>query len=247
MAKGYPAWNKGLTKETDERVKQNTENSSKSLLGRKSWNEGLTAKTDVRLAETGKKIKATRIQNDSYQAWNKGLKKETDERIAKQGKLVSKSRKDKSWEEIYGYEQSLVLKEKARLRLMGNDRLELPYGIEWLSVRKRVLERDNYVCQVCGNEIKECKKVHHIIPYRVIKKHNIKYLASVCKNCHLRVEPKSIPTEEITFDWYINYYISKGGKLPLETIRETSFMEGDIVRTSTINKIEEISGNTISI
>jgi len=245
MAKGYPAWNKGLTKETDERVKKYVENSSKSLKGRKSWNEGLTTKTDERLAKSGKKIRETRLKNNSYKSWNKGLTKESDKRVAKQGLLVSISRKGKTWEEIYGIDQAIILKQKAKKRLLGNiEKLDLNYGLEWLVIQKNVLKRDNHICKVCG---KKASRVHHVIPYRVIKKHDKKYLVSTCVKCHLKVEPKIIPTEEITFDWYINYYISKGGKLPLETTRKNPEMEYDIVRTSNINKIEELSGNMIAL
>ena len=58
-----PSWNRGLTKETDERVKKYTE-------------------TQI---ETKNKTHPV--------AWNKGLTKEDDERIAKYGKTVSLSKK----------------------------------------------------------------------------------------------------------------------------------------------------------
>lgn len=45
-----PAWNKGLTKETDERVIKYTRNSG-------NWNRGLTKETDNRIAERSEKMK----------------------------------------------------------------------------------------------------------------------------------------------------------------------------------------------
>ena len=53
--KGQPAWNKGLTKETDDRVL----NQSKSQIGRKSWNKGLTKETDIRVLKNSSNMQKT--------------------------------------------------------------------------------------------------------------------------------------------------------------------------------------------
>jgi hypothetical protein len=50
---GVEVWNKGLTKESDERVKKYSELASKSLKGRKVWNKG---KTGIYSDETLRKI-----------------------------------------------------------------------------------------------------------------------------------------------------------------------------------------------
>lgn len=63
--KGMPAWNKGLTKETDERVAKYS--------GKPAWNRGLTKETDPRVAQL---------------AWNTGLTKETDKRVAQQAETL---------------------------------------------------------------------------------------------------------------------------------------------------------------
>ena len=49
---GQVGWSKGLTKETDSRVKH----MSDSLKGRKVWNKGLTKETDERVRSYGRKI-----------------------------------------------------------------------------------------------------------------------------------------------------------------------------------------------
>jgi len=87
---GLPAWNRGLTKDVDERV----EKYSKKLRGRKghvSWNKGLTKETDPRLetiskkvsiAQIGKKINKNQLRGlEKGRFWCKGLTKETDNRL----------------------------------------------------------------------------------------------------------------------------------------------------------------------
>lgn len=62
-------WNKGLTKETDTRVRKMTEN-------RIQWNKGLTKETDERVKKMSESHKGRTV-------WNIGLTKETDERVRK--------------------------------------------------------------------------------------------------------------------------------------------------------------------
>jgi len=177
----------------------------------------------------------TRRQNNNLYSWNTGLTKETDERLKKASEKQSKDRKGVSWVDRFGDETAKDMKRQARQRLTGmiiDGKLELNYGLEWIKIRKEILIRDNYTCCVCN--VEKAEKVHHIVPYRIIKKHEKFLLVSVCKKCHLKIEPKNIPTEEITFESYINYYINKGGKLPLETTRRTPITGDDIVRTSDI-------------
>lgn len=46
-----------------------------------SWNKGLTKETDERVAANGLATQKTRLERDNYNAWNKGLTKEDDPRI----------------------------------------------------------------------------------------------------------------------------------------------------------------------
>ena len=57
MNKGKAPWNKGLTKETDARVKENAINIKKT-----HWCRGKTAKTDERVAMRTEKMRITRYQ-----------------------------------------------------------------------------------------------------------------------------------------------------------------------------------------
>ena len=98
-------WNKGLTANTDPRVKANGQATAKTRKERNnynSWNKGLTKDTDDRLKTVSSKVaKATKgrtawnkgvpasenqkqkqsLSMKGKPAWNKGLTKETDERV----------------------------------------------------------------------------------------------------------------------------------------------------------------------
>lgn len=67
----YVAWNKGLTKDTDERVANNGKNISESFLSGKSnpWCRGIDKYSDERLAKMTKKISNTvnsKVLNDEW-------------------------------------------------------------------------------------------------------------------------------------------------------------------------------------
>lgn len=59
------------------------------------WNKGLTAETDERVKANGQATKETRLRNNNYNAWNKGLTKETDDRVAKNIANMKSTIKDK--------------------------------------------------------------------------------------------------------------------------------------------------------
>lgn len=81
--KGQVAWNKGLTKETDIRVK----NISNSCKGRIPWSKGLTKETDKRLIRSEEAKKNVRRANKARESWCKGKTKFTDERLERSAEL----------------------------------------------------------------------------------------------------------------------------------------------------------------
>ena len=97
--RGLPAWNKGLTAETDDRVALNGQHTRETRIENGTyvaWNKGLKASEDPRVAKNIETRDATikakygvdNISQLPHDAWNKGLTKEIDERVAK----ISKSR-----------------------------------------------------------------------------------------------------------------------------------------------------------
>lgn len=91
---GRSSWNKGLTKETDERIAKMSEKISETSKKqyesgeRVAWTHGKTKETDERLgrvmAERQKKY-----DSGEWQPWNKGLTKETSASVAQAGRSIS--------------------------------------------------------------------------------------------------------------------------------------------------------------
>lgn len=78
-------WNKGLNKDSDDRVRKNVEATRNSRLNNKkpAWNKGLTKDSDERVAKYASKLQGE--NNPMYgvhrDPWNTGLTKETDSRV----------------------------------------------------------------------------------------------------------------------------------------------------------------------
>ena len=71
------AWNKGLTKETDIRVKLNSESISKSYTTGKSitWCKGLSKETDFRIKQMSEKISDTILEHVKNDNWHNSFGK----------------------------------------------------------------------------------------------------------------------------------------------------------------------------
>lgn len=111
MPLSHLAWNKGLTKDTDERIKRLAD----KKIGGTSWNKGLTRETDNRMKNVGFQ-KGYRVWNtgkhlslehklavsnglkryysvEGHTSWSNGLTAETDKRLRLLGQKVSITRK----------------------------------------------------------------------------------------------------------------------------------------------------------
>jgi len=60
----------------------------------------------------------------------------------------------------------------------------------WIKKREEALIRDNYTCVVCGS--RKSLEVYHIIPYRLVGKHEVENLVTLCEKCHHKFEKDSI-------------------------------------------------------
>ena len=61
-----------------------------------------------------------------------------------------------------------------------------PYHSEWRERRREARERDGNKCTICGSE--DRLQVHHVIPYRYSKSHDLSNLVTLCRSCHSRAE-----------------------------------------------------------
>jgi 5-methylcytosine-specific restriction endonuclease McrA len=64
---------------------------------------------------------------------------------------------------------------KSALRSTGSTR-------QWRSIRERILRRDGFICQYCGQE---ADTVDHVIPRRLGGLDNDENLLSACYKCNL--------------------------------------------------------------
>lgn len=63
-----------------------------------------------------------------------------------------------------------------------------PYVGEWRTRRREALDRDGYRCVLC--ESTDRIQVHHIVPYRYSKSHDLNNLVCLCRSCHSKEELK---------------------------------------------------------
>ena len=102
-------WAKGLTKETDERVRKIADDNDRKLRISRTmkekfqrgeiipWSKGLTKETDERIRKKAEKLSKTLkdlFKKGKMVVWNKGLTKETDKRIAEMTKKSGITQKE---------------------------------------------------------------------------------------------------------------------------------------------------------
>ena len=180
-----PVWNKGLTKEIDVRIRKYGEKNK----GRKCWSKGLTKETDVRLERAAEKHKG-------YKSWCKGLKMEDNEslrRIAEASKgRIPWNKGGTSWCKGLTKETNLIIKKRSIKHSKENHHAWkggiacLPYPKTWTKeLKEKIKKRDNYQC---GNPW--CKSmnlkldVHHINYNKKDCTEN--NLITICSSCHTR-------------------------------------------------------------
>jgi hypothetical protein len=181
------AWNKGLTKELDTRVK-NKANAQVGKKGCPAWNKGLTKDTDERIKKcSGKNIKKSLhkigkkhtkewCENQSkslkgHVSWNIGLTKETNESVKKAS--------DKNTGELH-------------FNWKGGDK---DYGCDFTNELKiKIKNRDNWHCANpwCKSH---CTKldVHHINYKKKDNREN--NLITLCVSCHSKTNYNRIMYE----------------------------------------------------
>lgn len=106
--------------------------------------------------------------------WNKGLTIE-DPRVAKYIETKTGMKYDIKKENPTWFERG-----HTPHNFVGNATKDYR-GRQWHNIRKKILERDDYTCQRCGEFGKE---VDHIVPWRVSKDNSEDNLQVLCKSCN---------------------------------------------------------------
>lgn len=80
----------------------------------------------------------------------------------------------------------------------------------WLRLRQRVIERDEYQCQMCkqyyGDSI--ILQAHHIKPRKRGGKDHMRNLVTLCSQCHDLAETEELSRKEIV-DYKAEKYVQK--------------------------------------
>jgi 5-methylcytosine-specific restriction endonuclease McrA len=112
------------------------------------------------------------------------------------------------------------------------------YGYDWKENRGLALERDKYTCQVCFK--KTNVNVHHIVPYRICKSNNILNLVTLCASCHRKSEMSTEKVIKISGvgDQFLEYL----GKMWITHITKNfDYSGGDALSNLKMSEIAGIS------
>jgi hypothetical protein len=222
-------WNKGLTKEIDERVRRYGEKESLSKRDKEPtenyleyWNSMKGKKYSV---ERNKKISETlrrKVKSGEFVPWNLGKTKETHYSVRK----ISQAKLGKTFEEIAKNVDPNEWKKKTAHYGKENSswRGGISYyrGKDWYEISKRFRQK-NSSCEKCCSKV---QVVHHILPYPTSKTHS--ELMSLCRRCHRSIENR--------LDKFFKITPRKDWNTPesVETIRRITnkWLVNDIVRTA---------------
>ncbi len=155
--KGQEGWSKGLTKETDERIRLRGEATS---ISRKKafkegsitlWSKGLTKETDERLARLAKK-QAEKFADDTHIPWAKGLSKETDVRIQNMADKVSLTHQNKNLRARLDEFKRLKV-DDIKARIEANENLEfVDFDGSYINDAQHNIK---VRCKKCGHEFND--------------------------------------------------------------------------------------------
>ena len=157
--KGQKAWNTGLTKETDERVRKYGIKVGQS-------NKGKGRGRKFAICPTCKKMKGNYTKMDCFSCyWQKRKKRGLSIKERKSLRERWLGENNPNW---------------------SGGKNE-PYSPDWtITLRRSIRERDNYVCKLCGKiQGDEVHCVHHIDYDK--KNCDPKNLITLCRSCNIKV------------------------------------------------------------
>ena len=149
------AWNKGLTKETDERVK-------KYATKRKGIKFSKEHILNLKTSHTGKKQSPEQIKKRMKNgAWNKGISKDMDSRII-------------AGEDSHLWKGGIT-----------PENIALRHSTKYKIWRTLVFERDNWTCQTCGERggNKEAHHIKQWAYYHKLR-FDVNNGVTLCYDCH---------------------------------------------------------------
>ena len=196
--KGKTSWNKGLTKETDSRIKSPSEKARRKMSeSQKGENNPMYGKPGTNLGKHFSEEHKRKISESDKKSWTEERKKSVSgENHCFYGKYFSEEHKRKLSKTHLGlligkknpmYGKGYKLKGEKNGRWLGGLSFE-PYTLDFnKQFRKKIRERDNYYCMVCGKPQKELKRqlsIHHL-DYNKLNSFSQNCI-SLCASCHIK-------------------------------------------------------------
>jgi hypothetical protein len=165
-------WNKGLTKEGDERIAKSRDKAGATAKERYkngelvSWQKGLTAETDERMARIVENRKK-KFKSGELKIWSTGLTKETDDRVAKVAQKMLIFRKTTPGFKLSDEEMlSRLNKHNDKFEILEHDETGEKINLSGKYLRGLV----KFKCKECNNTIEKDWKMMRDAP--------------VCHICH---------------------------------------------------------------
>ncbi|MCK4357327.1 MAG: HNH endonuclease [Candidatus Cloacimonetes bacterium] len=191
-------WSKGLTKETDLRVKHQGD----SRKGRVPHNKGLTFEKEYGIDEANKlKQQISDSMKKAFENDPSLYEKSRSGRKGKESPMKGKQRSPETKEKIKKALANLDPDVKRRkIEAISGERnhnwrggiSNRPYGYKFKKLKKKILQRDDYICQFCFITNKEHKEkvgdslhCHHIDYDRQNCEEN--NLITLCSSCNASV------------------------------------------------------------
>ena len=87
----------------------------------------------------------------------------------------------------------------------GDFKKKIYNSSSWQKIRKQVLSRDFYICQICGEC--NCNTVHHVIEiteanqYDIAITNNVDNCITVCNQCHDEIHSRNYRREKPSFSF----------------------------------------------
>ena len=144
---------------------------------------------------------------------------ETRKRLFREGKIDTKGEKNGMFNKAPWNKGKPFMKLDKNPNWHGGKSFE-PYSLEFnKQTRKKIKERDNYNCQICGINQEKLNKIYNDTYKKTLRIHHIDYnkqnnkpnnLISLCLPCHAK-------TNQNREDW-INYFQNKVGNFNEEPV-----------------------------
>ena len=131
--------------------------------------------------------------------WNKGLNK-SDPRVLKNTAGISIKNKGRiPWNKGIVGVQKWSEKRREIAKEMRGEKSPCWTGTNLAYFKRKVKERDNNVCQICGMHDVEIMQVDHIVPVSVSPelKLDMNNMRTLCPNCHARKSLKEKRTKTV--------------------------------------------------